>query len=106
MILDATRTVATKPAMPTWYRLTIESDDPDDAESRTTASEHALATILRAAASSARIEALHDWLPQRRGHVFWLSQTAFEAAAELALLHGAKSTLGRVDMRFLVPLSF
>ena len=106
MILDATRTVATMPAMPTWYRLTIESDDPDDAGRRATAFERALATILHAAPPSQRIEAFHDWLPQRRGRVFWLSQTAFDAAAELALLHGAQPYPGRVDMRFLVPLSF
>ena len=106
MILDATRTVATMPAMPTWYRLTIESDDPDDAQRRATAFEHALAAILHTAPSSERIEAFHDWLPHRRGRVFWLSQTAFEAAAALALLHGAQPHPGRVDMRFLVPLSF
>jgi hypothetical protein len=90
--------------MPTWYRIAIESDDPEQAEARATSLEHALTAALRAAPCSPTVEAYQDSLPQRRGRIFWLSQDAFQLVAELARLHGAQPYPGLVDMRFLSPL--
>lgn len=87
-----------------WYRVIVESDDPVEAEQRAASLELALKSALEIASRSPSVRVYYDWLPSRRGRVFWLSAGAFAVVGDLARQQGAEPYPGLADMRYLVPL--
>ena len=53
---------------------------------------------------SPSVRVYYDWLPARKGRVFWLSADAVAVVGDLARQQGAEPYPGLVDMRYLVPL--